>query len=1017
MNVAQMKQIYWKEYRTQRSIWLGITLMIVVLQAIVYAMMPQNANNPLETLMGIGAILTTFYALASAGVLFAGEREEETDGWLMILPTSRLSLVSGKVLWLLSSWVIAIGLTCFTAYLPYWGMEWGTGKPESHALNMLRYGGSMVAWGLFFSLICKRVYSAIAFATIAFLISASMIQFMAGLMDLLSLMAIVGSVVVGRHWLSSDRLVALPQFAIWADKFNLERALASSIESSPGWKMFRRQLWLEWRNARYVAIGLFLGLLMTLFFVHYVDTSMAGTTHCILVFAVLPLLVGTMTYRGEQYRDAYRFQANVGVSSIAVWCSKHLVWGGVLFLLIAPFSLPFLFFVNPAIKNSRLDQFRREFFQMLPLPENALPWLLSEVYDQSAWQTMALWLSVAAFMYAVGHVCSLLLRRSVSCLLVAMAVGTILSLHLFATVLLNVPLPIAIGLPVFAMLVFTTWRTGGWLEEKNDWKEWRRMISVALLLTLFCASSWTMWRMYQITYLPFHTGVMAFLPITGLFTISVAGFFMTLLVGFGLLIVLRRKLTVSRLFVSLCVVHITCTAICMASFAAKVEPPDPGLITTLTPTQDAVETGNRYRELELLVTEEMPMEIPADQDSHDYWSSFWKGDLQITAEQEAWLDANESVFNKVIANTQRPTCAPENLFDINDWGDHKILRTGELQRLYSLLRLKALVLEKQGDLNAAWEIHHAILNFHRQLSRHQLPQIRSWNLSYCRTYLQQDFVRWVNHADQDSTLMMLAALQFSECLDSFSSLKVAFELESTHRQWVVDGNMLGLWGSGNNNVKDWPVYLNQLIHSKWPTEESRAMLMLQQIGDRQEKMSQYLGNGKYYQFSYEIAAEIEDPFDPLQNRRVFISRSWNSAIEESNAFWQLAASTPVIQASETGHITGLPTPIMRPSYTLLEELNWLRYQRLTYLSLALRIAELEGYANLKSLDELVALKSEHPNVAIILNAAEQRFNQKGRTDYNLDTNESLKMHYLYHDPVARNLLDMPLVKTFLNRTP
>jgi len=29
----------------------------------------------------------------------------------------------------------------------------------------------------------------------------------------------------------------------------------------------------------------------------------------------------------------------------------------------------------------------------------------------------------------------------------------------------------------------------------------------------------------------------------------------------------------------------------------------------------------------------------------------------------------------------------------------------------------------------------------------------------------------------------------------------------------------------------------------------------------------------------------------------------------------------------------------------------------------------------------------------------------------------LKMHYLYHDPVARNLLDMPLVKTFLNRTP
>jgi ABC-type transport system involved in multi-copper enzyme maturation permease subunit len=115
---AQAKHIFWKEYRTQRSIWLGITLIIVVLQSLVYAMMPQNANDPLETLMSIGAILTTFYALASAGVLFAGEREEETDCWLMILPTSKSSLFGGKLFWLLCSWLLALGVTSLTGYLP-----------------------------------------------------------------------------------------------------------------------------------------------------------------------------------------------------------------------------------------------------------------------------------------------------------------------------------------------------------------------------------------------------------------------------------------------------------------------------------------------------------------------------------------------------------------------------------------------------------------------------------------------------------------------------------------------------------------------------------------------------------------------------------------------------------------------------------------------------------------------------------------------------------------------------------
>ncbi|MBD3675979.1 MAG: ABC transporter permease [Planctomycetaceae bacterium] len=1012
---AQAKHIFWKEYRAQRSIWLGIIAIIIVLQFLTIAYKPPGLTNPIETLIGVGSILTAFYALASVSVLFSGEREEETVNWLMTLPVSKRSLFGGKIVWVLASWLAGIAVTSLTAYLPYGGTEWNSKIALNLFFGLLRYGGSMFAWGLLFSLLCKRVYSAIACATVAFILSGSMIQFMAGMMDILTVTALLGSVVVGRHWLSNDRIVALPQFAIWADRFNLERALANSIESSPGWKMFRRELWLEWRNARWMALAIFSAFLAITFTSIYTAPHFSQTTIAVLAYALLPLTLGFCTCRGEQYRETYRFQSNVGSSPLAVWSSKHLVWGSLLVLMTSIFSLPFLAMVNPVRNQWPLDNLRRELFNTLPLPENSLPYLLQQLYQDSIWQMVSFWLATICFMYAIGHICSLLVKRSISSLLVAVAVGTVLSVHLYATLLLDVPLSIAVGLPVVAFLLFTAWRTSGWLQEENSLRDWLRTFAVLTLFLTVCAASWTMWRMYEITYQPFYTGIMAFLPLLGLLTISVAGFFLTLLVLGGLLIAFRRKLTVSRLFVSLCLVHIASTAICMASVSSQVKPPEPSLIAAFTPTDEAVQTGNRYRELELLVSEKMPADIPQEQQPYEYWASFWKGNEEITAEQQEWLDANEPVLNKLITNTQHPNCAPENLFDINDWADHKYLMASSLDQLYPLLRLKALALEKEDQLSAAWKAHQALLNFHCHLSQNQTATLRTMNLDETRRYLQTDYVRWVNHPDQTIASLTQAASEFEECFNRFSSLESAFTLEAVHQQWAVDGNLLGIWGSGRNNVNDWPVYLDHLLHAKWPMEQERAMLMLQQIEEREIKLARHLTEGRTHQTQGEIVAGLDRIYDTLSNRWISMSHSWDSAIDESHEFWKLAATTPVIQATQTGQISGLPVQIDRPSRILSVELNWLRYQRLTYLSLALRIAELEGHADLTSLENLLTLKSELPNIEMTLDAGEKRFAQQSWTDYNLDADETWKTYLLYHDPVARGYFDLPQIKHFLER--
>jgi len=996
MNVAQMKQIYWKEYRTQRSIWLGITLMVVVLQAIVYAMMPQNANNPLETLMGIGAILTTFYALASAGVLFAGEREEETDGWLMILPTSRLSLVSGKVLWLLSSWVIAIGLTCFTAYLPYWGMEWGTGKPESHALNMLRYGGSMVAWGIFFSLLCRHVYSSIALATIAFLISASMIQFIAGLMDVLTGVAIVGSVVVGRHWLSSDRLVALPQFGIWADKFNLERALASSIESSPGWKMFRRQLWLEWRNAKWVVAGL--GVFT------FCGVIVVGTFEILIsMCCYLPLVLGLMSYRGEHRYEQYRFRGNRGVSPLAVWSAKQIVWLGSLFVALSVVLILALSHVS-----SYSEGYRRLATQLM-IADGFYPEYLMQNWSESLQFALVFWSGLSLVLYTSAQTCSLLISRGVSAALVAIVAAVLVVSLGTVTIMFDVPRLIAFYFPAFCLFGFSLWQTSRLMSERIESRDWWQTIGVLSTLGVVCSSSWVVWRLTEITMPDVFAGLVALIPVIVFLKVSIAGGFLFLFVLLTTLFAFRQKLDAFTLFIGWASLHIG-SSVLFAGIAiseSQMEPPHAADLAWLT-DQEAKETDKQYRELALQMTPipQLMDKVEDGDDLEDKTQEVFRGQRDPSEEQLNWLKDHQTELDQLLDITRRKGCAPD--------GEERFWRLHD--RLAPLLQLSAVQAEREGDLESAWGFHLAFLRMQGHALDRQSPMKRSFVLSYVNQLYQIDLRRWLNHPQQTSELLAKAANEFTEIIEQTDKFKDAIATQNIIQRQSISENSLGNWEGGDSYEELAQKISQGLYHLPW--EAARAQAMLKQVNDHQSDLAKGLQTGENRLYYQEIASPEMERYGYYSWPRFETYPAWenwgarSSRPTRSDLLWQHTQTTTLFTPS---FIEKFGQPPNRGEWYLIDELNWIRGQRLFLLALAFRAAELETGDRPDSLMQL-ATGTDAASVKKVLADGEKltgKIWNRRANQYIVKEYEHLTFR-LYYDPISDRPFQMEVIERWLN---
>ncbi|HSG69225.1 MAG TPA: hypothetical protein VLA12_02355, partial [Planctomycetaceae bacterium] len=565
MNTTLVGRLFWKEYRFQRGLWLGIIAILLVIQLTMWGVMPPNQHNPLATLASIGVLLSAFYALGSAAVMFAGEREEGTDTWLRILPVTSLPVCGGKIAWMICSWAAAMGVGLLAAWLLTLQNPGEIKFEQQTLIASLTYGGLMPLWGILFSLVCRRVYIAIALAAGALLLTVFVNSYAPGFNYFALAALAVADVALGRRWLLTDGDFAFDRIGRTVRGFTLDDALERSVEPSLWWKFYRRELWLEVRQARWLFLGHLVFAFALLSLVTVMNAPEARQICWLVVFGLVPLQSGGMAFLGEQFRERFRFQTNQGVTPSALWCAKQTVWIGLTLLSI---GLLFMFWLPDLINSGRYSDQYYHLHQNLPIPGAFLPSFLDDAMLGSPWPFVGVTLGIAGLMYSVGQLCSLLFRRSVTAGGIAFLGGAVLCGWLLTAVILNVPLTISVLFPCLAMLGLSLWRTSGWLTERNTVRDGVKIAGIVALLMFLSYQSWVIWRMLEVEAPRPLAELTALFPAVSALVYGVAVGFVLSPPGMLLLLVclaagwwrwgrsVRQRLTLRRVLVTYAALHL-----------------------------------------------------------------------------------------------------------------------------------------------------------------------------------------------------------------------------------------------------------------------------------------------------------------------------------------------------------------------------------------------------------------------------------------------------------------------------
>ena len=341
-----IRRMLWKEYRGARAFWLAICVGSYGMLALV-ALRYANDRASLGTVV-VGCALS-FYVIGAAAMLFAREREEETEAFLTLLPSRGLSMLVGKLAWLLLS-----TLTLWCALAPAIFL-WMVADPTHHDLpdqfinNSLITFAHVAVWGLFSSLVFTNTLRA---------------ALMAGLLSYGSPF-LVGPIIYwgfSRFYPDKRYMDSLPVWGIVAfDMLALAicaplamvwprsgakiawNAARSTLESSnvASWSariaiaapsQLREQFTrLLWQGARQSAVGhaIHVGLLALAWFAlygSYVRTrEPAWLFRGVLVVVWQMAAVGAMAFGGDLERNSHRFFIDRGISPRLVWCARQVV--------------------------------------------------------------------------------------------------------------------------------------------------------------------------------------------------------------------------------------------------------------------------------------------------------------------------------------------------------------------------------------------------------------------------------------------------------------------------------------------------------------------------------------------------------------------------------------------------------------------------------------------------------------------------------------------------------------------
>lgn len=808
-------RMVWKEYRTQRGLWLMIVGIYLVSVVALVVFLPE-VDRPSYSQLLFSAVLTTaFYILASGGVSYAAEREQRTMPWLQTLPLGPMRLLLSKLAWTVASASAALAICAGAAFV----MSQRIGIPDDLSRLPILYLYLIlitVSCSMLTDNVLKAVGLSAAAGVAVFLLSVVLSNWGIGGEWLLAPLA--GAVVGLNHrWMRESRMVTWDWVPRLRGGFTLDRALSLPVSRTAESRAFAADVWCEFRQAR----GWLLSVAVLAVIVVVLGDVPGNRDFSLFmlsmtVFGLAPMLVGIGTCRGDQMTKRILFRGVRGHSGARLLLIKHLVWGGGLFLI----QFGMLAFVHLAVLEGQS-------FGIAGLGQFLQKLNPDRVSSPAAELQFTAGASLVA--YSIGHFFSLLILSGITGSMIGMIMVAVSGAALGWGYRFGIPLFVLCVVPSALYLGLAFVRAGRWLEGRNTFRDLLPTLGGMVLGLLTVLSLYAGWRVVEVerAYIDAGDPLQRPLLVYGIICMAiVAG--VAVLLKFAERYRLRpdatvprqrgRMLTLGRVLGGFLIVHgIVVSGYVWAKSQKLAEeeeaikapfiayfgdPPDrdgrDGIVTA-----EMYRTANRglppipvTKEFVLSTGEEDASFVPEDESggyvrpqyewamlqfrSRITWSE-WEG---VPAEQREWLRENELKVEEFLKADARGDCTYRDLTGLVNRRIHEYeiasdTTVRDFYPLLTLVRLKALEYEANGDLESAWRCHLANARFLRRFTELASDGTRSAVMQYLRfPILERDIRRWQARADQTADRLSSAALELGDELQRIELLGTALEVEA-----------------------------------------------------------------------------------------------------------------------------------------------------------------------------------------------------------------------------------------------
>lgn len=483
MSTMSYGRLTWKEYRTQRSLWLSVLFLTVVAQYVFFVAgnLLRDAPFPLAAHIAIPFIGLSVYMLGCGATLFAIEHELGTFDFQRLLPVTAWRVYAAKMTVGVVSGIVLVAALMLVSHVFYVG--W---RPMVGAIDWLAGGITAVevfGWAVLFSLLCRHPLRAAIGAIVTTTIVVCFVMpaltlppnqdfdlFIFHRHSLPARGVVILALAIIDTWLANrwfhGKITSL-QWPKWrrrvaSDEMPPARSLPAYVgERTVGWG---RLVGITWRQGRGVLFLFNLLFVLAFSFSRSAPGNPIGSVGLALFSSAV--LFGVCAFTLDQWSYHFRFYAERGIDPRWLWLSRHAVW------------------LTPVVLQSFALQ--------------TLCWNQRNSPSFNQFMMTSGYVLMAIGVYAISQLFAMFIRSTLVALVVSTFAAVMAGIWTAFTISADVPFWLGV-LPIPVWLLISTWKfSTDWIEERTDRRHWVRVGLFLGIPTLVVLISCAAWRAYQI---------------------------------------------------------------------------------------------------------------------------------------------------------------------------------------------------------------------------------------------------------------------------------------------------------------------------------------------------------------------------------------------------------------------------------------------------------------------------------------------------------------------------------------